>query len=151
MSGIQADLQWVFWLVGGINTVIVFAAFVNKPVRTWLFEKFKKPEEIQNAKIIKIEQQLDSQSRGIRVLLADRLHQSCLYFISHKCISVGDMENINAMYAEYKARGGNGLIKNMVERVRRLEITQGDRCYGTNDRFDNGNGPVNYTSEERKD
>jgi hypothetical protein len=123
-------METVFWLVGGFNTLVVFSAIVFKPIRTWFFNRFKRPEEIQNERIILIEKNQERLNAGVRALLADRLHQSCLFFLDKQCISIGDMENVIFMYKEYKTLGGNGLIQNMVERVRQLQLTSGDRCYG---------------------
>ena len=114
----------IFWFVGGVNTLIVFLAFINKPVRVWMFKKFRQPEELQNARIIKIEENQVHSTLAIRALLSDRLHQSCLYYLKCECISVGDMANIDTMYKEYKELGGNGLIENMVFRVRDRKSTR---------------------------
>lgn len=132
---INLTLETLLSIIGGINTLLVISAFVYKPMRVWFFDKFKKPEQVQNKRLEQIEEKQKRLNNGMRALLADRLHQSCLYFISQECISIGDMANVDLMYEEYKELGGNGVIKNMVMRVRNLEITAGDRCYGSH-----GNG-----------
>jgi len=51
----KPTIEMFFWFIGGLNTIIVLLAFINKPIRKWFFDKFRKGEEIQNSRIIAVE------------------------------------------------------------------------------------------------
>lgn len=50
---------------------------------------------------------------AILALLRDRIYQSCQYHLKNKYIMNTDREVLNAMFDEYFAMGGNGVVKHL--------------------------------------
>lgn len=60
--------------------------------------------------------------RGIRALLRDRIVQAYYHYSERKWITLHGLENIEALYKEYHALGGNGAVTKLVEDLRELEV-----------------------------
>ena len=57
---------------------------------------------------------------GVMALLRDRIIQSCNHYRLRGYCPLYGLENIEALYKEYKALGGNGAITTLVEEIHRL-------------------------------
>ena len=62
---------------------------------------------------------------GIRALLRDRILQAYYHYSERKWITLHGLENVNALYKEYHALGGNGAVTKLVEDLRELEVRDG--------------------------
>ena len=64
----------------------------------------------------------DGVTDGMLSLLRDRLLQSCRHWQTLGYIDKDEAANIEAMFAAYKAMGGNGFVKKQVERTLALPL-----------------------------
>ena len=63
----------------------------------------------------------DTLGVGMKALLHDRIMQAYGYFYREQgYCSIHDMENIEDMFQAYKGLGGNGIIDELMERIRDL-------------------------------
>ena len=60
--------------------------------------------------------------RGIRALLRDRIVQAYYHYAERGWITLHGLENVEALYQEYHALGGNGTVTKLVEDLRDLEV-----------------------------
>jgi len=73
----------------------------------------------------RVKREMDEQARikaGVLAILHDRLYQSCQHFIRQGYIIPGDLRNISTMHESYITLGGNGVISEMVNRVKALPL-----------------------------
>ncbi|MDL2225092.1 hypothetical protein LJC20_02655 [Eubacteriales bacterium OttesenSCG-928-M02] len=58
---------------------------------------------------------------GMKAMLHDRIMQAYHYFYQEQgYCSIYDMENVEGMYQAYRALHGNGIMEEMMERIRDL-------------------------------
>lgn len=57
---------------------------------------------------------------GIQALLRDRLIQSYNHYMDKGFCPIYALENINALYAQYHALGGNGTVTEIIEKLKSL-------------------------------
>lgn len=57
---------------------------------------------------------------GLQALLRDRIIQAFNYHTSKGYCRVHELENVVALYTQYKALGGNGTICKLVDRIKAL-------------------------------
>ena len=57
---------------------------------------------------------------GVMALLRDRIIQACNHYRLRGYCPLYGLENIEALYKEYKALGGNGAVATLVEEMHRL-------------------------------
>lgn len=57
---------------------------------------------------------------GIQALLRDRLIQSYNHYMDKGFCPIYALENINALYTQYHALGGNGTVTEIVEKLKSL-------------------------------
>lgn len=69
-------------------------------------------------KIRKIEQ--EAIKTGIQALLRDRIIDQYNKYMEKKYIPIYAMENVEAMYNQYKALDGNGTVKELYEQLQEL-------------------------------
>jgi hypothetical protein len=62
----------------------------------------------------------DAIKLGIQVLLRDRIVQCYNHYQEKEYCPIYALENINALYAQYHALGGNGTITELVDRLRSM-------------------------------
>ena len=63
--------------------------------------------------------------RGVQALLRDRLTQSYHYHMSQeKCISIHDRENLSNLYNQYHSLGANGIIDDLMNKLKKLPVTR---------------------------
>lgn len=72
---------------------------------------------------IKLKEQ-DSVKLGVQALLRDRIIQSYNHCMEQGYCQIFMLENVNAMYHEYHALGGNGTITKLVEDLKELPTRQ---------------------------
>lgn len=60
--------------------------------------------------------------RGIQALLRDRILQAYYHYSDRRWITLHGLENVNALYREYHALGGNGAVTKLVEDMRDMEV-----------------------------
>lgn len=63
---------------------------------------------------------------GMQALLRDRLIQNYNHYIDKGFCPIYALENINALYTQYHALGGNGTITGIVEKLRGLPTENQD-------------------------
>ena len=59
---------------------------------------------------------------GIQALLRDRIVQAYYHYSDRGWITLHGLENVEALYKEYHALGGNGTVTKLVEDLRELEV-----------------------------
>jgi hypothetical protein len=57
---------------------------------------------------------------GIQALLRDRIIQSYNHYMDKGICPIYALENINALYTQYHALGGNGTITEIVKKLKNL-------------------------------
>ena len=64
---------------------------------------------------------------GVQALLRDRIVQSYYHYDERGWITLHGLENVNAMYKEYHALGGNGTVTSLVNSIRELDVRDDKR------------------------
>lgn len=64
---------------------------------------------------------------GVQALLRDRIVQSYYHYEERGWITLHGLENVNAMYKEYHALGGNGTVTSLVNSIRELDVRDDKR------------------------
>lgn len=95
---------WVQWACG-IGAAAITAAFRQ------IYKRQKAADLRQQAT-----------ERGIQALLRDRIVQAYYHYSDRGWITLHGLENVEAMYREYHALGGNGTVTKLVEDLRGLEV-----------------------------
>lgn len=95
-----------YWSI--ISTIITVVAI---PAIGYLYKKYKAGERRQKAVEL-----------GVQALLRDRIVQAYYHYIERDWITLHGLENINALYAQYHALGGNGTVTALVDGIRELEV-----------------------------
>lgn len=57
---------------------------------------------------------------GVQALLRDRIIQAYNHYMEKEYCPIYALENVEAMYKEYHALGGNGTITELVDRLKEL-------------------------------
>lgn len=85
--------------------------------RRWLpLQKYKQADARQKAVEL-----------GVQALLRDRIVQSYYHYEERGWITLHGLENVNAMYKEYHALGGNGTVTALVNTIHELEVRDDKR------------------------
>lgn len=74
----------------------------------------------------KKDDRLDAVVSGLKVLTVDRVRYLGRGYISDHEISLEDKENLEEMYRAYKALGGNGHLKTVMDEVERLPVAENE-------------------------
>ena len=100
-----------YWSI--ISTIITVVAV---PVIGCLYKKYKQADARQKAVEL-----------GVQALLRDRIVQSYYHYEERGWITLHGLENVNAMYKEYHALGGNGTVTSLVNSIRELDVRDDKR------------------------
>lgn len=100
-----------YWSI--ISTIITVVAV---PAIGYLYKKYKTAEKRQKAVEL-----------GVQALLRDRIVHAYYHYTERDWITLHGLENVNAMYKEYHALGGNGTVTTLVETLRELEVRDDKR------------------------
>lgn len=100
-----------YWSI--ISTIITVVAV---PAIGYLYKKYKQADQRQKAVEL-----------GVQALLRDRIVQAYYHYTERDWITLHGLENVNAMYKEYHALGGNGTVTTLVETLRDLEVRDDKR------------------------
>lgn len=100
-----------YWSI--ISTIITVVAV---PAIGYLYKKYKQVNARQKAVEL-----------GVQALLRDRIVQSYYHYEERGWITLHGLENVNAMYKEYHALGGNGTVTSLVNSIRELEVRDDKR------------------------
>lgn len=65
---------------------------------------------------------IDALVEAQQVLMIDRVRYLGKCYIEQGYIALADKENLSAMYAAYKALGGNGHLETVMGEISRLEV-----------------------------
>ena len=95
---------WVQWLCG------LAAAGLTAGFRL-LYRRQKRADQRQKV----VEQ-------GIQALLRDRIVQAYYHYSERGWITLHGLENVEVLYQEYHALGGNGAVTKLVDDLRELEV-----------------------------
>lgn len=95
---------WIQWLCG------LAAAGLTAGVRL-LYRRQKRADQRQKV-----------MERGIQALLRDRIVQAYYHYSDREWITLHGLENVEALYREYHALGGNGAVTKLVDDLRELEV-----------------------------
>lgn len=76
--------------------------------------------KIMSAKLKRKISEQEAIKLGIQALLRDRLIQSYNHYLEKGFCPIYALENINALYTQYHALGGNGTITEIVEKLKAL-------------------------------
>lgn len=100
-----------YWSI--ISTIITVVAV---PAVGYLYKKYKQTDARQKAVEL-----------GVQALLRDRIVQSYYHYEERGWITLHGLENVNAMYKEYHALGGNGTVTTLVNTIHELEVRDDKR------------------------
>jgi hypothetical protein len=100
-----------YWSI--ISTIITVVA---APAVGYLYKKYKQADARQKAVEL-----------GVQALLRDRIVQSYYHYEERGWITLHGLENVNAMYKEYHALGGNGTVTALVNTIHELEVRDDKR------------------------
>jgi hypothetical protein len=100
-----------YWSI--ISTIITVVAV---PAVGYLYKKYKQTDARQKAVEL-----------GVQALLRDRIVQSYYHYEERGWITLHGLENVNAMYKEYHALGGNGTVTALVNTIHELEVRDDKR------------------------
>lgn len=100
-----------YWSI--ISTIITVVAV---PAVGYLYKKYKQTDARQKAVEL-----------GVQALLRDRIVQSYYHYEERGWITLHGLENVNAMYKEYHALGGNGAVTALVNTIHELEVRDDKR------------------------
>ena len=100
-----------YWSI--ISTIITVVAV---PAVVYLYKKYKQADARQKAVEL-----------GVQALLRDRIVQSYYHYEERGWITLHGLENVNAMYKEYHALGGNGTVTALVNTIHELEVRDDKR------------------------
>ncbi len=70
--------------------------------------------------LLNYKKDLDHTKNGVKALLRDRIIGNYNSYMDKGYLPIYAVENVEAMYKEYKALGGNGAIDGLVARLRQL-------------------------------
>lgn len=94
-----------------------FDHFVKEQLHIqYLYKKYKQADARQKAVEL-----------GVQALLRDRIVQSYYHYEERGWITLHGLENVNAMYKEYHALGGNGTVTALVNTIHELEVRDDKR------------------------
>lgn len=85
-------------------------------LKRYLYKKYKQADARQKAVEL-----------GVQALLRDRIVQSYYHYEERGWITLHGLENVNAMYKEYHALGGNGTVTALVNTIHELEVRDDKR------------------------
>jgi hypothetical protein len=100
-----------YWSI--ISTIITVVAV---PAVGYIYKKNKQADARQKAVEL-----------GVQALLRDRIVQSYYHYEERGWITLHGLENVNAMYKEYHALGGNGTVTALVNTIHELEVRDDKR------------------------
>lgn len=100
-----------YWSI--ISTIITVVAV---PAVGHLYKKYKQADARQKAVEL-----------GVQALLRDRIVQSYYHYEERGWITLHGLENVNAMYKQYHALGGNGTVTALVNTIHELEVRDDKR------------------------
>lgn len=100
-----------YWSI--ISTIITVVAV---PAVGYLYKKYKQADARQKAVEL-----------GVQALLRDRIVQSYYHYEERGWITLHGLENVNAMYKQYHALGGNGTVTVLVNTIHELEVRDDKR------------------------
>lgn len=100
-----------YWSI--ISTIITVVA---APAVGYLYKKYKQADARQKAVEL-----------GVQALLRDRIVQSYYHYEERGWITLHGLENVNAMYKEYHALGGNSTVTALVNTIHELEVRDDKR------------------------
>jgi hypothetical protein len=100
-----------YWSI--ISTIITVVAV---PAVGYLYKKYKQADARQKAVEL-----------GVQALLRDRIVQSYYHYEERGWITLHGLENVDAMYKEYHALGGNGTVTALVNTIHELEVRDDKR------------------------
>ena len=95
-----------YWPI--ISTIITVVA---GPAIGYLWKKHRDTDKRQTALEL-----------GVQALLRDRIVQAYYHYTERDWITLHGLENVNALYEQYHALGGNGTITALVTVLRALEV-----------------------------
>ena len=106
------------------DMAVVYATLIIKGRKTidqvpavgYLYKKYKQADARQKAVEL-----------GVQALLRDRIVQSYYHYEERGWITLHGLENVNAMYKEYHALGGNGTVTALVNTIHELEVRDDKR------------------------
>ena len=101
---------------GNAEELLVIITVVAVPAVGYLYKKYKQADARQKAVEL-----------GVQALLRDRIVQSYYHYEERGWITLHGLENVNAMYKEYHALGGNGTVTALVNTIHELEVRDDKR------------------------
>lgn len=117
--------------IGSITTVGAFCAICIKPIRVYIINKWHNavnvPDEEQREKlraiddrVTNLEENDEVQKDGMRALLASHIYDKSQDYINNAWITPYQLEILETLADSYKAQGGNGTVKKLVEECENL-------------------------------
>lgn len=112
-------LNWPAIIEGAVTALLIAGiAYIIK----WHFGKITTMWQGTQSDIKEIKAGQERAKETDKVLLRDRLIQQYDFFHRLGAVTVEDMDNHDEMYKQYEAVGGNGTIKEIHKRFKKLPI-----------------------------
>ncbi|GHU36658.1 hypothetical protein FACS1894105_07370 [Clostridia bacterium] len=108
--------HWVAPLIYVTGTLVAFAAFY-KAVLSPIIKKINMIEDLSGIKA-----KLEQLEKAQLIVIRDRLIQLCLFALKEDSVECTRLSTCLNLYDEYKSRGGNGFVTNLVEEVKKLRV-----------------------------
>lgn len=70
--------------------------------------------------LLNYKKDLDHTKNGVKALLRNEIIRNYNHYMDKECLPIYALENMEAMYKEYKALNGNGAIDGLMEKIRKL-------------------------------
>lgn len=117
--------------IGAIMTISAFSAICIKPLRVYIINKWhnavKVPDQEQREQLRVIDDRVTNleendaiQKEGMKALLASDIYDKAQTYINRKEITPYQLEILETLADSYKAQGGNGTVKKLVEECEKL-------------------------------
>ena len=101
-------MEWIGYICGIIGMGGIVSTYVNKKIK-----KVEDRQECQKSKQSAIE-------KGVQALLRSQIITMYNKYIVIKSVPIYERENLEHLYIEYKALGGNGVIESLMEKLNAL-------------------------------
>lgn len=109
--------QWI--LTGGVGVAIL--KIIEDLIKHWITKRQEKNNEIKN--LIKAQnERIDKLTEAQMVSMRTRIKHLALKYIAAGEIHEDDWDALDAMHTSYKNLGGNGHLKDLMEKVSELRL-----------------------------
>ena len=112
----------VVTICSGLTAILTLISVIVKPIRERIFG-LKELKKVQEEERKAAEEQARVLRAGIECLIRSNI--LTIYYQAQKCgqIRQYQRENVDLLYAAYKALGGNSFIRDVYDEIREYKVT----------------------------